>query len=420
MKKIIYTATLLLSTLAFSQVGINTENPQGIFNIDGGKNNATTGAPTAPQQKDDFVVLADGSVGIGTTTPNASAILELNVNELASGSKKGFLAPKVPLKAYNDATTIPSPATGLLVYNTGEETTFTYQGYVFWDGTQWKTLDGKLLKSGTIGSLSCTGASLSPITYASGVAYDGSLAIPYSNGDGGAYAAQTIGPVNGLTATLVAGNFAIGAGELIYTVTGTPTVSSPSTTEFALNIGGKTCSAVVGAGAVLQPGEYQFYNYEVPASTTGLLSSMISNAPILGGKVRIDPYFSSSSNQGTGVSWNPRVYNVHSSNIKIWYAAVSSVDNFRRNNVLLAPGGYMETDNGMYLGYGSLNDIATSTPRTVVTGSEDSSETETIDFVVDGVWYRVTIYIIIDNKNTSDNNDNVRVINITAQRMSGY
>lgn len=50
-------------------MGIGTLNPQGNFNIDGAKNNAVTGTPTAAQQLDDFVVLANGNVGVGTTSP---------------------------------------------------------------------------------------------------------------------------------------------------------------------------------------------------------------------------------------------------------------------------------------------------------------------------------------------------------------
>lgn len=420
MKKILYTAALLLSTIALGQVGINTENPQGIFNVDGGKNNATTGTPTSAQQKDDFVVLADGSVGIGTTQPNSSAILELNVNELASGSKKGLLGPRVALKAYNDATTIPSPATGLFVYNTGTETTFTYQGYVFWDGTQWKTLDGKSLVPGTLGSLSCTGASLSPKTYTSGVAYDGILTIPYTGGNGGIYPAQSIGPVNGLTAKLIAGNFNIGSGNLIYSVTGTPTASSPSTTGFALNIGGQTCNAVVGAGAVIQPGEFMFFNYEIPATYTGLLSNVISEPAILGGKIRIDVFFTGTSNTGPGAyPAVPRLYNVSSNNIKLWFGAVSNVTNYMGANILLAPGGYANTDDGIYQNWG-YNDHSGTTPRTAVESSSAANETETIDFVVDGVWYRMTIFIIVDNKNDTDSTNNTRIIHLVAQRMSGY
>jgi len=68
-KTIIASLAFLMSTFAVAQVGIGTQNPQGFFNIDGAKNNATTGTPTAVQQVDDFVVLGNGNVGIGTTTP---------------------------------------------------------------------------------------------------------------------------------------------------------------------------------------------------------------------------------------------------------------------------------------------------------------------------------------------------------------
>lgn len=73
---------LTIATVAFGQVGINTSNPQGIFNIDGAKNNVTTGTPTAAQTTDDFSVLTDGRVGIGTATPTA----KLEINSAVSGN----------------------------------------------------------------------------------------------------------------------------------------------------------------------------------------------------------------------------------------------------------------------------------------------------------------------------------------------
>lgn len=51
-------------------------------------------------------------IGVGTSTPDQSSILDLSSNS------KGFLPPRVPLASANDATTIPNPATGLVVYNT--------------------------------------------------------------------------------------------------------------------------------------------------------------------------------------------------------------------------------------------------------------------------------------------------------------
>ncbi|PDS24722.1 beta strand repeat-containing protein [Flavobacterium branchiophilum] len=67
--------SLLLSILlflvagAFAQVGVGTTNPQGVFNVDGAKDNATTGNPTTAQQQNDFIITSAGSVGIGTLSP---------------------------------------------------------------------------------------------------------------------------------------------------------------------------------------------------------------------------------------------------------------------------------------------------------------------------------------------------------------
>ena len=70
-KNIIISIGLLLSGFSYSQVGINTVNPQGIFNIDGGKDNPTTGsAHSNAQQLNDFTVTAAGNVGIGKIAPS--------------------------------------------------------------------------------------------------------------------------------------------------------------------------------------------------------------------------------------------------------------------------------------------------------------------------------------------------------------
>lgn len=69
-KKIILFTFTLISALSFSQVGVNTPNPQGVFNIDGGKDNPKTGSSHTPaQQMNDVTVLNDGKVGFGTIAP---------------------------------------------------------------------------------------------------------------------------------------------------------------------------------------------------------------------------------------------------------------------------------------------------------------------------------------------------------------
>ena len=88
-KHITILTALLISAASFSQVGINTPNPQGIFNIDGAKDNPTTGsAHTAAQQLNDFTVLASGNVGIGTTVPTQK--LEIKTGGTSATPVTGF------------------------------------------------------------------------------------------------------------------------------------------------------------------------------------------------------------------------------------------------------------------------------------------------------------------------------------------
>lgn len=69
-------------------------------------------------------------VGIGTTAPNTSSILDI------SSANSGLLIPRVSLLSATDVATISSPAISLLVYNSG----FTPNGYYFWNGTVWVQL----------------------------------------------------------------------------------------------------------------------------------------------------------------------------------------------------------------------------------------------------------------------------------------
>ncbi len=79
-----------------------------------------------------FALKVNAQTGIGTTTPHASAKLEV------SATNKGFLPPRVTLTTATDATTIASPAEGLLVYNSG--TVGLQAGYYYWNGTSWATI----------------------------------------------------------------------------------------------------------------------------------------------------------------------------------------------------------------------------------------------------------------------------------------
>lgn len=67
--------------------------------------------------------LSFSQVGIGTTTPDASSILDIESTE------SGILIPRM---TELDRNAILSPATGLLVYQTNN-----ISGFYFWDGSNW-------------------------------------------------------------------------------------------------------------------------------------------------------------------------------------------------------------------------------------------------------------------------------------------
>lgn len=99
MKKYIALFLAINSLFAYGQIGINTENPQQLFHIDGkstvATTNPTTGTPTEEQQKDDFVVTNDGNVGIGTIYPSAKIEINTDINQtpgfkLVDGTQKNL------------------------------------------------------------------------------------------------------------------------------------------------------------------------------------------------------------------------------------------------------------------------------------------------------------------------------------------
>ncbi len=231
MKKFILSVAIMATAGINAQVGVNTDNPQGVFNVDGAEDNPSTGTPTAAQQDNDFVVLSDGSVGIGITDPDTYAKLHV------SSSDQGILIPSINLTSNtmdldsdgdSDVSNQPS---GLLVYNTGSTLTI---GYYFWNGSEWRTIDNSTAIIPSISTLLCSAANLSPSTYTSGTAYVGTLTIPYTGGNGGTYATGDTITVNGLEITLKSGKLDYGSGELTFSVEGTPTVSSPTATTVSV------------------------------------------------------------------------------------------------------------------------------------------------------------------------------------------
>lgn len=96
--------------------------------------------------------LGYAQTGIGTTTPNTSAKLDVNATD------RGFLPPRVALTATNAFSPIvgtSSSAAGLLVYNTNTSGTApnnVVPGYYYWNGSIWVQIsNGLIVESKTAG-----------------------------------------------------------------------------------------------------------------------------------------------------------------------------------------------------------------------------------------------------------------------------
>ncbi|WP_335974143.1 hypothetical protein [Gaetbulibacter jejuensis] len=98
---------------------------------------------------------------------------------------------------------------------------------------------------GEIASLNCNEANINGTLYAGVPANDITLEIPYTGGNGGAFASQAVNSmgVTGLTAILDTGNFAEGDGTLNFTISGLPNNYGYANFEFFT--GGQNCTLSV-------------------------------------------------------------------------------------------------------------------------------------------------------------------------------
>lgn len=80
-----------------------------------------------------FPMALFSQVGINTTTPHASSMLDVTATD------KGILIPRISIPNLSAAAPITSPATSLLVYNTNVTTGI---GFYYWNGTIWTPFGG--------------------------------------------------------------------------------------------------------------------------------------------------------------------------------------------------------------------------------------------------------------------------------------
>ncbi|MDH6250619.1 hypothetical protein M2347_000346 [Chryseobacterium sp. H1D6B] len=78
-----------------------------------------------------------GSIGIGTTSPNSSAVLDV------TASNKGLKLPVISLSSTADVTAVTTPKTGFIIYNTavaGSGMTAVDRGLYAFNGTAWEKM----------------------------------------------------------------------------------------------------------------------------------------------------------------------------------------------------------------------------------------------------------------------------------------
>lgn len=403
-------------------VGIGTKYPLTTLHVDGLKDNDSI--PTKQQIANDFVVTSTGSVGIGTTTPNQSAILDIN------SLNKGVLVPKVSLDTPTDTVTIKNPALGLLVFNTGEGN-LKKIGFLYWNGAEWVQFVTSPSKAPYIGALDCINARMEPSRYTAGENYEGTLIIPYSGGNGAYYNGGNIifsSGVTGLKAVLQSGYLAYGNGDLVYNLSGTPSSSSPALATFNIDAFGINCQATVGENTIKQ-GEVIYWHGSMPANVGRygtiidnlnipvLASDYIKNMPIIEDVFRLDAAFNGPSTTELPFPFIPRIYNISDQPVKLWWGGVTSFEGRGRSNVLIAPNGFQNLDNGMYMGTGENMIEGRSTPAKALDYGSISQETMTIDVFYIGKWYRLFFTGWVDNHNSTDASQYTRELYITYQRM---
>jgi len=263
------------------------------------------------------------NIGVGTTTPNASAKLEVN------STVQGFLPPRMTT-TQRDA--ILSPAAGLTIYNT------TVNCLQWWNGTSWYDGCGNNIPAAVLNTLNCVGATTTGTLNNGTAAIGVSTTVPYTGGNGGTYAAQTISStgVTGLTANLAAGTLAVGAGNVVYTISGTPT--SSGTASFAISVGGQSCTftlSVAVASGIFAAGTVNCAGATVVVNVTNPTTGKIWMDRNLGAS-QVAASSTDAASYGDLYQWGRRA-DGHQCRTSATTATLSSIDQPANGNFILAP-----------------------------------------------------------------------------------
>jgi uncharacterized protein (TIGR02145 family) len=136
------------------------------------------------------------------------------------------------------------------------------------------TLTRLVVPVGSISALNCALATHNGSLISGLAAASVNSSVPYSGGNGGSFNGRTISStgVVGLTASILAGSFLNGSGNLSVSISGTP--NNHGTASFALNIGGKTCTLT----RTVLPGSISSLNCLSPSHIGTLTEGRVASA----------------------------------------------------------------------------------------------------------------------------------------------
>jgi hypothetical protein len=335
-----------------------------------------------------YTFAQNGSVGIGTSTPHASALVDM------SSTSKGLLIPRLTT-AQRDAI-IPKPE-GLIIYNTDDHC------LQYWNATAWFS---NCSPAAAVAAVNCGSASFNPNTITAGTPYTGTIIVPYTGGNGQSYGAGN--PVAstgipGLTANRQAGTLTTGSGNIIYNVTGTPT--GTGTTAFPINFdGASSCSTTHNVTGTTPPAA------DLTASCTGFMlpyttnggnaSGTVSGLPVTAsfsaytgisatggpGSCNVTLVGSSNFRLGTNTSSMKISFNRGVSNLKVYVGVTNAGENFtfalKRAGATVSPT-YTISSAGTCNSNWNIN---TGT-NTVSCNAGTSANPSAIIFNIGGVWF---------------------------------
>ncbi|MFS4473631.1 hypothetical protein [Chryseobacterium sp. T20] len=214
---------ILISGFSFAQVGFNTTSPKTTVDVSA--------------KRDTSGLITDNTQTFGLQAPRLTRA-ELTANTATYGSNQS----------------------GALIYITdvtggdtaGQRVNVTAMGYYYFDGSVWQRLtQATNAVAPAITALQCTTAYLNPSTYTAGTPFSGNLRITYSGGNGGSYNSGAPFVANGLTFQLRPGTLEFGDGELVFSVSGTPTTANDMTLPITnatvpFLTAAQNCTATVG------------------------------------------------------------------------------------------------------------------------------------------------------------------------------